>query len=85
MTEPTIQDRIKRLISYEVLVGVSVDEIGSDDSLVSDLSLDSIQMIALITSLENEFNILLEDEDLDLQKLSTVNRIAAFVEEKVSS
>ena len=30
MTEPTTQDKIKEMISNEVLVGVGVDEIGSD-------------------------------------------------------
>ena len=85
MAEPKIQDQIKRLISNEVLVGVNVNEIGNDDSLISDFHLDSIQMIALITGLENEFNLLLEDDDLDLENLSTVNRLAAFFETKLGS
>lgn len=84
MTEPTIQDQIKRMISDEVLVGVSIEEIGSDMSLISDLSLDSIQMLALITGLENEFNFVLEDEDLDMENLSTVNRLAEFVQNKLA-
>ena len=85
MTEPAIQDRIKRLISNEVLVGVSAHEIDSDASLISELHLDSIQMIALITGLENEFNFVLDDDDLDLENLSTVNRLASFVKTKLSS
>ena len=85
MTDSTIQDQIKTMISNEVLVGVSVDEIGSDVSLISDLNLDSIQMLALITGLESEFNIVLEDDDLDLENLSTVNRIAEFVNGKINS
>jgi len=83
MGKPAIQDQIKRLISNEVLVGVSVDEIGNDDSLISDLHLDSIQMIALITGLENEFGFILDDEDLDMENLSTVNRLAKFVQAKL--
>ena len=84
MTDSNIQDQIKEMISNEVLVGVSVDEIGSDVSLISDLSLDSIQMLALITGLESAFNIVLEDDDLDLENLSTVNRIAEFVNGKLN-
>ena len=83
MTESTIQEQIKNMISNEVLVGVSVDEIGDDASLISDLNLDSIQMLALITGLESEFNLVLEDDDLDLENLSTVNRIAEFVRAKL--
>lgn len=84
MSDTAIQNQIKRLISNEVLVGVGVDEIGSDDSLISDLHLDSIQMIALITGLENEFDFILEDEDLDMENLSTVNRLAEFVQKKLA-
>lgn len=85
MTESTIQEEIKSMISNEVLVGVSVEEIGDDVSLISDLNLDSIQMLALITGLESRFNLVLEDDDLDLENLSTVNRIAAFVKAKSNS
>ncbi len=85
MTEPTTQDKIKEMISNEVLVGVGVDEIGSDASLISDLAMDSIQMLALITGLENEFGFMLEDEDLDMENLSSVNKIAEFVAAKLNS
>jgi acyl carrier protein len=83
MAESTIQEKIKSMISNEVLVGVSVEEIGSDASLISDLAMDSIQMLALITGLENEFGFILEDEDLDMENLSSVNRIADFVQQKL--
>lgn len=85
MTESAIQDKIKKMISNEVLVGVSVDEIGDDASLISDLNLDSIQMLALITGLETEFNFMLEEDDLDLENLSSVNRLAEFVEKKLAA
>ncbi len=84
MTESTIHDKIKNMISNEVLVGVGVDDIGDDASLISDLNLDSIQMLALITGLESEFDIMLDDEDLDLENLSSVNRLAEFVQKKLS-
>ena len=85
MTESAIQDKIKNMISNEVLVGVSVDEIGDDASLISDLNLDSIQMLALITGLETEFNFMLEEDDLDLENLSSVNRLTEFVEKKLAA
>jgi len=84
MTESTIHDKIKKMISDEVLVGVSVDDIGDDASLISDLNLDSIQMLSLITGLESEFNIMLDEEDLDLENLSSVNKLAEFVQKKLA-
>jgi acyl carrier protein len=85
MTEAGIYDTIKNMISNEVLVGVSVEEIGDDASLISDLNLDSIQMMSLITGLENAFDIMLDDEDLDLENLSSVKRLAEFVKKKLGS
>ena len=85
MTDATYQDKIKNMISNEVLVGVSVDEIGDDASLISDLNLDSIQMLALITGLETEFGFTLDEDDLDLENLSSVNRLADFVEKKLAA
>lgn len=85
MTDATYQDKIKNMISNEVLVGISVDEIGDDASLISDLNLDSIQMLALITGLETEFGFTLDEDDLDLENLSSVNRLAEFVEKKLSA
>ena len=84
MTDRTIQDKIKQMISDEVLVGVSVDEIGDDASLISDLNLDSIQMLSLITGLESGFNIMLDEEDLDLENSSSVNKLAEFVLKKLA-
>jgi acyl carrier protein len=84
MTDSTIQDKIKKMISDEVLVGVSVDEIGDDASLITDLNLDSIQMLSLITGLESEFNIMLDEEDLDLENLSSVNKLTEFVQKKLA-
>ena len=83
MTQLTLQHRIKDLLCREVILGITPSEIDNKSSLVDDLALDSIQMIGLITALENEFEIELEDEDLDLQHFSTINSLAEFVQQKL--
>jgi len=83
VTTLTFQERIKTLICNDVLVGVSVDEINDETKLIEDLHLDSIQMIGLITGLEGEFDIVLDDEDLDLEYFTTINSLADFVRTKL--
>ena len=83
MTGPTLQHRIKDLLCREIILGITTGEVDDNASLVDDLALDSIQMIGLITALENEFEIELEDEDLDLQHFSTINSLAEFVQQKL--
>ena len=82
MTDATIQDRIKKLICDGLVVGVSFDDLNGNSSLINDLQLDSIQMIELITKLEGEFSIELEDEDFDFEVFSTIDSLASFVNEK---
>jgi len=82
MTDATIQDRIKKLICDGLVVGVSFDDLNGNSSLINDLQLDSIQMIELITKLEGEFSIELEDEDFDFEVFSTIDSLASFVQQK---
>jgi len=82
MSDTTIQDRIKKLIVEKVLVGVDPSEIGNDSQLVAELGLDSIQIIGLIGGLEEEFDMVLEDDDLDFELFSTVNNLTKLVETK---
>jgi len=84
MSNKTTQDRIKELIIEKVLVGVNPDEINNDSQLVSELGLDSIQIIGLIGGLEEEFDMVLEDDDLDFELFSTINNLAKLVDSKIS-
>ncbi len=85
MDDLNMQEQIKTIICNEVLVGLSADDIGDDASLISELAMDSIQILALITGVESEFGFTLEDEDLDMDNLSSVNRIADFVQNKMTA
>ncbi len=82
MSNNSIQDRIKKLICDGLVVGVAFEDLNGDSSLISDLQLDSIQMIELITKLEGEFSIELEDEDFDFEVFSTIDSLSSFVQAK---
>ncbi len=84
MSDKSTQDRIKDLIVEKVLVGVNPEEISNDSELVSELGLDSIQIIGLIGGLEEEFDIVLEDDDLDFELFSTINNLAKLVDGKLN-
>lgn len=50
-------------------------------NLVEDLGMDSLTYIELIVSLEDEFNIEFSMDELDIEKLKTIDSIAKIVEE----
>ena len=84
MTEKSTQERIINIICTEIVVGVSVEEVNNESSLINDLHLDSLQIMELITKMEAEFELELDDEDLDFQHFSTIDSLAAFVISKQS-
>ncbi len=85
MTQLTTHERIINLICNDVAVGLSVDEVSNESSLFDDLNLDSIQLIELITTVEVEFSIEVDDDDLDFQHFASVNSLAKFVNSLVSA
>ena len=80
MTTANTQDRIINLICTDIAVEFSADDISAQSSLFDDLSFDSIKMIELLTKLEQEFEIELDDEDLDFQVFATINSLTTFVD-----
>lgn len=56
-----------------------------DDDNIFELGfVNSLFAMQLIMFLENEFNIRVQDSDLDLNNFSTINSIAQFLDEKIT-
>ncbi len=54
-----------------------------DDTLIFDEGIfDSMGLLGLINFIENEFNVLSEDSDLQEENFGSVERIVAFIEKK---
>jgi len=83
--QPSTQDRIIKLICSEVAVEMSAEEIKHESSFFDDLNFDSIRLIQLLTLLEPEFSIEVDDEELDFQVFASINSLAKFVDEQVQA
>ena len=59
---------------------VDEDAVTLDSSITDDLGADSLDVVDLIMSLEEEFDIEIPDEDIEAMK--TVGDIVKFVEQK---
>ncbi|GCE19601.1 acyl carrier protein [Dictyobacter kobayashii] len=74
---PTIHDRLKKIIVDQL--GVDESEVVPSASFVEDLNADSLDLVELIMSLEEEFKLQISDEDAE--KITTVQEAEDYIEE----
>jgi acyl carrier protein len=59
-------------------LNISVDKVAADAKIVEDLGADSLDVVELLSRLEDEFGITIPDEDVE--NLLTVGDVAAEIE-----
>ena len=72
----TTFDKIKDMIVDQL--DVEADEVTMDANIQEDLDADSLDMVDLVMSVEEEFDLKIEDEDVE--KIKTVGDIVSFIE-----
>ncbi|NLD16048.1 MAG: acyl carrier protein [Tissierellia bacterium] len=66
-----MKDKILEIITEQF--NVNIDEIGEDTSFADDLNADSIQLMELVMTIEEEFDIeISEDEILSIETIGDV-------------
>ena len=73
----TISERLKKIVVDQL--GVDESEVVPNASFVEDLNADSLDLVELIMSLEEEFKLQISDEDAE--KITTVQEAEDFIEE----
>jgi acyl carrier protein len=73
----TVSERLKKIIVDQL--GVDESEVVPSASFVEDLNADSLDLVELIMSLEEEFKIQISDEDAE--KITTVQEADDYIEE----
>ena len=73
----TTYDRLKKIVVEQL--GVDEDEVKPEASFVDDLNADSLDLVELIMSLEEEFGAEISDEDAE--NIRTVQDAVDYIEE----
>ena len=68
-----MKERLIKLIKGIFDFEVDENDISKVHDLVEDLGLDSLQLVELVVCIEDEFNINIEDDDLDIEKISSID------------
>jgi acyl carrier protein len=81
-----VESVIKRRIADFSLKGINESDIDMSDSLIVDLNLDSLAMLELLISLEQDLGIVVTDEDLmDHENwMETVGSLIGFFKSKMN-
>jgi acyl carrier protein len=72
-----VYDRLKKIVVEQL--GVEEDEVSMEASFVEDLNADSLDLVELIMSLEEEFGLEIPDEDAE--KIVTVGDAVDYIQD----
>jgi len=75
-----MEDRLKKLIAEQL--GVDQSRVVPTASFTDDLEADSLDLVELIMSLEEEFNV--EIPDTDAEKIVTVGDALQYLQERAA-
>ncbi|MDE3100813.1 MAG: acyl carrier protein [Chloroflexota bacterium] len=81
MAEGPAYERLKKIIVEQL--GVDEAEVKPEASFVDDLNADSLDLVELIMSLEEEFGTEISDEEAE--KIKTVADALEYIEEKTGA
>jgi len=83
MNKETKYNKLKDIIKVYLPEDVSVDAITQDSNFISELNINSANLVDIILDVEDEFDITLENADMD--KMQTVKDALAIIDAKLES
>jgi acyl carrier protein len=75
-----LSERIKTIVADQL--GVEIAEVTKDASILDDLGADSLDVVELVMTLEEAFDVEVPDEAVD--EMRTIGDVQRFVESHVS-
>jgi acyl carrier protein len=78
VTDGTTFERLKKIVVEQL--GVEPDDVTPEAAFVEDLNADSLDLVELIMSLEEEFGMEISDEDAE--KIQKVSDAVEYIEER---
>ena len=76
-----VEQKVKAAVAEQL--GVAAEEIKNESSFMDDLGADSLDLVELVMSFQNEFGITIPDEDS--AQLTTVQSAITYVQSKMAN
>ena len=76
----TVEEKVKNIIVEQL--GVDSETVTPEASFIDDLGADSLDIVELVMTMEEEFDLEIPDEDAE--KIKTVNDVIGYIKAKVN-
>jgi len=81
----TIVKELKKILVEDLFVSIPEGEIKLEDSIASDLGVDSVGLIELVTILEEKYGIEISSDEAASENLRTLDRLSSLVLAKIAA
>ncbi len=78
-----IREKIRDLIQKNLDMENEVEELKDSDNIFEMGYVNSLFAMKLVTFVEDEFDIVIENDELNIENFSTINKIVIFIEGKL--
>ena len=81
-TDTAIKNKVREFIKNNFLLGNDSSSLSDEDSFLETGIMDSTGILELITFIEENYSISIEDDELLPENLDSLNNVAAFIKRK---
>lgn len=79
------QQQVKAILADVLSLGAAADSLTAASPLLGSIpELDSMAVVNLITALEDQFGIVVDDDEISAATFETLGSLTAFVEQKAA-
>lgn len=79
----SLQDKIKALIIEHLNLDIAAESFPETENFLEKYGLNSVDALELLLKIENEFDMEIDDEDLNADLLKSVQTLSAYVDSKL--
>ena len=79
-------EQVRQIVGEVLQLGPRADDMNAQTALLGNLpEFDSMAVVSVITALEENFEIVVEDEDIQAETFETLGQLTSFVESKLGA
>lgn len=79
-------EQVRRLLADVLQLGDKAAALDADTPLLGNLpELDSMAVVTLVTAMEDQFGIIIDDDEISAETFETYGSLCAFVSDKVAA